>query len=426
LDGSRSGLWFEFQRIIFEVKPRFVVIENVPGLLSSNGGGDFQILLAGLIGAMPKVTKEGWRNAGIAKGREYNVAWRVLDSRYFGVAQRRRRVFVVASLNSGCCAEILFESEGGTGNTETSTEARPRLATDIAACLRGSGEGHRGHQLDAEQGLVTIAAPLTAGTAVSGNAPGRRQEDDVNLVVNPSYALRTNFLDRNGSLHSEEVAFTLDTQAPQAVTDQTVVSPLTTDPYADNAAEEGKLIIACNNFGERTGDSALTSNNQRIDGDTETFIVHENKSSHLKEDDHARALRAGASHSYQMVVGGFSAGQSAEAGSIGYEEEKSPTLKGASSGTNQVPAVVHAFDARQNAVLQYGDRTSALDQNGHTHGILNTIGVRRLTPIECERLQSFPDGWTSGFSDNVRYRMLGNAVTVNVLVWIFKRMVRYV
>jgi DNA (cytosine-5)-methyltransferase 1 len=106
LAGERSGLWTEFHRIIREFTPRWVVIENVPGLFSSNGGRDFGAILRGL------------EECG------YHVAWRVLDSRYFGVAQRRRRVFIVASIGDGGCAEILFESEGLHRNPPKSREER--------------------------------------------------------------------------------------------------------------------------------------------------------------------------------------------------------------------------------------------------------------------------------------------------------------
>lgn len=95
LAGERSGLWYHFHRLISEVQPQFVVIENVPGLLSSNRGRDMFSVLQGL--------------ADIG----YLSAWRVLDSQYFGVAQRRRRVFIVASLGDGRAAQVLFERESG-------------------------------------------------------------------------------------------------------------------------------------------------------------------------------------------------------------------------------------------------------------------------------------------------------------------------
>lgn len=93
LAGKRSGLWFEFYRIITELKPGWIVIENVPGLLSSNGGRDFAVILRGL-----------------AEGG-YLSAWRVFDAKYFNVPQHRERVFIVASLGTGAAAGVLFEEE---------------------------------------------------------------------------------------------------------------------------------------------------------------------------------------------------------------------------------------------------------------------------------------------------------------------------
>ena len=95
LAGERSGLWFEFARIIDEAQPAWVVIENVPGLFSSARGEDFAEIIQ-------------WLDE-----RGYGVAWRVLDAQGFGLAQRRKRVFIVASFGSPRCAKVLFESESG-------------------------------------------------------------------------------------------------------------------------------------------------------------------------------------------------------------------------------------------------------------------------------------------------------------------------
>ena len=105
LAGERSGLWFEFARIIDELEPSWVVIENVPGLLSSDKGRDFAVIIQWLA------------------QRGYGVVWRVFDAQYFGVPQRRRRVFLVASFGNGSSAKVLFERESGTGNTPPSREA---------------------------------------------------------------------------------------------------------------------------------------------------------------------------------------------------------------------------------------------------------------------------------------------------------------
>lgn len=94
LDGDRSGLFFEFYRLLKECKPKWIVLENVPGLLNSHGGDDFKILLSSL------------------DELGYGVAWRIFDAKYFGTPQRRRRVFIVGSYGSIESARVLFEPNG--------------------------------------------------------------------------------------------------------------------------------------------------------------------------------------------------------------------------------------------------------------------------------------------------------------------------
>ena len=137
LAGKRTGLFFEFARILRELRPAWFVFENVPGLLSSNGGRDFAEVLRVLM---------------VECG--YGVSWRVLDSRYFGVAQRRRRVFIVGCLGKPCPASILFDSASGERDFAPRRKERARVAT-----------------------------PLTHGSGVTGNAPGRRREADENIVA---------------------------------------------------------------------------------------------------------------------------------------------------------------------------------------------------------------------------------------------------
>lgn len=136
LEGARSGLFWEVVRILGELRTPWFVLENVPGLFSSAGGSDFLVLLRAL------------------DELGYGLAWRVLDSQYFGVAQGRRRVFIVGRIGKPCPEEVLFESAGGGWDSATGGEERQ-----------------------------DIAAPLTRGSGVTGNAPGRRREDDFNLAI---------------------------------------------------------------------------------------------------------------------------------------------------------------------------------------------------------------------------------------------------
>jgi len=115
LAGDRSGLWFEFARIIEEMAPQWVVVENVPGLFSSEKGEDFLVIVKAL------------------DELGYGVSWRVFNSQYFDVAQRRPRVFVVGSLGDTSSIEILFESEGSSGDPAQGREEGKRVAAPIKA-----------------------------------------------------------------------------------------------------------------------------------------------------------------------------------------------------------------------------------------------------------------------------------------------------
>lgn len=178
LAGKRSGLYFEFHRLIAGVQPGIVVIENVPGLLSSNSGKDFAIVIAGLTGVLYRVPENGWGNAGIAKGRLYSVAWRVLDAQFFGVAQRRRRVFIVASLNSGRAAEILFERESGTRDSQPGDAAGKRTAATVSASApsrrNGGSASTDGHFIYAEQRSDQFSDASVASTLASRDGKGVR------------------------------------------------------------------------------------------------------------------------------------------------------------------------------------------------------------------------------------------------------------
>ena len=111
LDGERSGLFWHQCRIADSVAADWFLWENVAGALTSNDGADFAAVLWGITGALPGVPDGGWRSAGICVGPKRTAVWRLLDAQYFGVAQRRRRVFVVAGPRGECQPEILLESE---------------------------------------------------------------------------------------------------------------------------------------------------------------------------------------------------------------------------------------------------------------------------------------------------------------------------
>jgi DNA (cytosine-5)-methyltransferase 1 len=154
LAGVRSGLWFEFHRILSELRPAYALIENVPGLLSSNDGRDFAVVLDGLGELWPA------------------VGWAVLDSQHFGVPQRRRRVYVVAGPRRESVQQILSLCEGGDWHPAKGREAREDVAYTLSAGVRGTGDGH-GNAWNSNY----VANPLT------GHHPRQDLDNDTYIPV---------------------------------------------------------------------------------------------------------------------------------------------------------------------------------------------------------------------------------------------------
>ena len=169
-----SGLMFEYIRAISEIMPRYWVWENVPGALSSSGGTDFECFLGEMAGI---------RGAG---GERYGIGYRVLDAQFFGVAQRRRRLFAIGVLGdfAGPC-EILFESEGLRWDSSSSREKRKALAADTGNGIDGADGG------------------------VSSILSSRDRQQ--------TYAVRTAQTGANGCGISNELSHTVDTTGPEAV-----------------------------------------------------------------------------------------------------------------------------------------------------------------------------------------------------------------
>jgi len=151
LAGARSGLFWEAARIVEEAQSEYFILENVPGLLSSNKGADFGVVL------------------GTMADLGYSVGWRVLDAQYFGLSQRRKRVFIVGrrSLDSGSPAEILFKSEGLRRNP---SQSKPTRQDTTATTARSFGQ--------------TGFAKYTEGVTTLTATAYKRPED--NVVVTPS------------------------------------------------------------------------------------------------------------------------------------------------------------------------------------------------------------------------------------------------
>ena len=177
LDGSRSNLFYEAVRIIKEMRkatggeyPKWACWENVPGAFSSSGGEDFRCVLECLCGivdesvSIPKPAK--WANSGEIVGDGYSVAWRVLDAQYWGVPQRRKRIFLVADLTGGRAGKVLFESEGLSGYTPQGFRPWQGAAESSEACAGTSGigfDGYNGSVTDDKSATLGVNCGMSTG-----------------------------------------------------------------------------------------------------------------------------------------------------------------------------------------------------------------------------------------------------------------------
>lgn len=179
LNGSRSALFYDAIRIIKEMRcktggeyPKYIVWENVPGAFSSNGGDDFRTVLQEICKikdeqlSVPRCKK--WNSAGEILGDDFSIAWRLLDAQFWGVPQRRKRIYLVADLTGGSAGKILFESEGLSGYSSQSLRAWQRTARDTA---KGFGETGRLCLNDQGGDIMRITYDITATLRAESHHP---------------------------------------------------------------------------------------------------------------------------------------------------------------------------------------------------------------------------------------------------------------
>ena len=396
LDDPRGNLMLTFLAIADQHRPRWLVWENVPGVLSSNGGKDFGTFL-GALGELG-----------------YGFAYRVLDAQFFGVAQRRRRVFVVGYLGDWrAAAAVLFERHSLSGDSAPSREKRKEVAS-------GSGDGAQVGNLiglqdckhfDSEisgtivtrEGCVSDTSHMLMQSQPSAYniAPGKGAlKDDIHVTT----ADATKTLDASGSnpaMHQggaailQPISFSGQMSTPHTDVNMTQTlqakNPMAvavgTDLY--NGAITGEVAVPMTNRSDGTGTGPTVM--QPI------CLMDQGGSVMNIEHDMSGTLRR-ETHGHEPIVMQSVAFEPGKMKRLGYGDAElglSPTLR-ASAGDNQVAASVG-------------------------------MAVRRLTPVECERLQGFPDNYTDiqpkgkATPDGPRYKALGNSMAVPVMAWIGKR-----
>ena len=361
LAGERSGLFMDQVRVVKEmrdydarinartgvdVRPRYMVWENVPGAFSSNGGDDFRAVLEEIArvvekdAVIPEPPNGKWQTAGCIVGDGWSIAWRVLDAQFWGVPQRRRRIALVADFGGDTAPEILFEREIVSGDSQKGGAQGKGTAGDVG----GGSEGAIGVDLYNQTQTGEVSKTLNAAATDADHVPcvvkprqgekarslGCEMEKAPSLETsqNAAICIRGNCIDRadtagcNGKgWRDDDVSFTLNTIDRPAVYD-------------------------ARGNGDGTTAPTLTGDHQNRVTDYTAVCIGNGRADQLKTSNKVGALNC--MHDQQAVM-------------------VAKTLR--SNGADP-----HREDCA-------------------TYPITNNV-VRRLTPLECERLQGYPDGWT--------------------------------
>ena len=397
LAGARSGLFMEQVRIVKEmreadkrngrtgdmVRPRYLVWENVVGAFSSNKGKDFEAVLEEIIKIVEpeapgiEVPEKGWPTWGgyhDEMGGRWSVVWRTHDAQYWGVPQRRRRISVVADFGGDTASEIQFDGESVSG--------------DIAE----SGEAGEGFAEAAEAG-ASYAVRIRGGCDGGGK----------------------------GALVQTEKSGTLGTGNDQTIF-QSCITPWD--------CQSKRIFGTSGEAPTLQGGIGGGVNNPAI-----FCMATQQGGAELRIDDRAPTLNAECGGNKPAVV----ALDMTHACDVIREcgEQSSSLQARMGTGGNQIPLTYQMQGFGDYRAAEAASSCKQRDFKDSTDLVITNMVVRRLTPMECERLQGFPDHWTDigewtdekgkkhKDADSPRYKALGNSIALPFWDWMLRRMARY-
>lgn len=412
LNAERSGLFFQAIRIIKEMRgatngkyPRFAVWENVTGAFSSNGGEDFRCVLEEFCKikdadlSVPKPEK--WTKAGEIMGENFSVAYRTFDAQYWGVPQRRMRVYLVADFEGGCASKILFESEGMSGYSAESFRAWQETAQSFGNCSEETGSGlmFENHSQDTRYtGPLNVAQTVSATYGTGGNNQPFVVESS---VVPATLKIRCGHGNSGrGALIQKNKSATLSCN-----NDQTLFVP---KAYGICGKYSNSMLSNNPNSGFYEADTSRTidtSNQSPCKNQGGMVVVEGNGSrpSHhgdgYKESETMYTLNCVETHAISYGIGRPAMNQGYNARfSFQVEEEKSPTIVASGAGgiahpkystsKNSHHTVAEKEKANTLVASDYKDPPVVNDSTPEIEYI-----VRRLTPQECALLQGMPTWW---------------------------------
>ncbi|MDO5535401.1 MAG: DNA (cytosine-5-)-methyltransferase [Propionibacteriaceae bacterium] len=412
-EGTRSGLYWHLDRLMGEFRPAWVLLENVPGLLSATcacpGDGRCGDSCEGQThsvagggpcpgGCIPSHGGVMGAVLGSLAERGYGFAYRVLDAQFFGVPQRRRRVVIVGRLgDSGAApAQVLLEPEGGgwdpparfpTGPGTTADVARGagKVGVDVVGTLTAKAEG--GWRVGADEAAAGQLVPVTFQKVVRSGERDAEGNLPPEVWAQRDVAATLNLHDLGSDTRAVDVVV-----QPLAIRGRDEGSQLEVAPEGSPAHSvrtpgggSSHPMVAVTTLGSRT--HALTAEGHDA-----------------SEDDTGRGTPIVTA---PQVAATLTAGVS--------KPGTNPPGRRQEDDHNLV-----AFHLTQDPIS--GDVSPAMGAKSTGMGIHTETTVRRLTPMECERLQGHPDNWTEGQADSHRYKQMGNGVAVPVFAWVAHRL----
>lgn len=416
LAGERSGLYMEQIRIIKEmrehdrsngraaefIRPRYMVWENVPGAFSSNHGKDFAAVLEEAVRVIEPeaphvpVPEKGWPTSGCLMGDGWSVAWRVLDAQFWGVPQRRRRIALVADFGGHTAPEILFVRESVSGDSEP--------------CVT-EGKGFAG---DSENGVRA---------AVDGVKCLTQWDCQSKRVFDPSGSMSTYQAMGDGGANNVAVCYSFDALASNSMK--------SANPHSGCREIEVSKTLD-------TTDPNPSKNQGGIAIVQPTLCLNDQGGSVMSVSEDVAGTPRAQEHGHQPAIciqgNCIDRADTAGCNGKGWKEDTSYTLN-----TIDRPAVAYCTDIGFFNSIE--DVSPALLARSYKDPHLVSYPenafqyiVRRLTPLECERLQGFPGGWTDigdwvdskgkkrKTTDSARYKALGNSIALPPWKWVLKRM----
>ncbi len=469
LGDARGNLTLKYVELTHAIDPQWTVFENVPGILSTKDNA-FGCFLGGMVGSDTELVPargQRWTDSGVVTGPKRTAAWRILDAQYMGVAQRRRRVFVVTvrgARNWSCAAALLPLSNG----LQRHPPPRKEKGERVAGCLKGdSGECGWPDPSDGNGGgMVELGGTSGRGDGDGSGESIPKWPAEIASTLDARYGKnygQENQHINSGASHFVPVAYRTNAAGqvdPQG--DKSAALTSNTDPCTQILAFDTTQVTSkTNRSNPQVGDPCHTLA-KGSDAPAIVYMVEQNTQASTPE---FPSLRGNKTPNYAVAYDQYNGGESDKAFSVtsgtgtashnifssvpvvmtlGHttsnglgitETETANTLEGVSSGNQAVAWHIQDQNTGKSIKAKSADVSTCLGTRDlskyqgtfNADVIQSVMQVRRLTPVECSRLQGVPDSYLDipykgkTLTDGLKYKLLGNGFAVPVVRYIGKR-----